>query len=103
MTTKLEGHTPGPWIVDSDSLIGRESPNYPGVIGFAVARALYEEDDSPVEANARLISAAPELLAACEAAYGWATGEDADGIDVLAEVIAPMLHAAIAKAKGNAS
>lgn len=61
-------HTPGPWTAE------------PTDNGFAIRAKAYAEQFAPVrvysmpghgptsEANARLIAAAPELLAACKAA-----------------------------------
>jgi hypothetical protein len=65
-------HTSGPWTrlvgerFKHDSSAGVKGPD-----GLYIAAALdlnrYDKDDE-VEANARLIAAAPDLLAACEAA-----------------------------------
>lgn len=88
----MNKHTPGPWkthltddtlVVDGNGLV------------IAHMGGLYLGDDSPMEANARLIAAAPDLLAALEviaADSRWTSGE-------------PTLmqaRAAIAKAKGEA-
>jgi len=58
-------HTPGPWTVQADSV-------YPGVIRDAnrtsVAEAHYQETPGTMEANARLIAAAPDLLEAVRVA-----------------------------------
>lgn len=83
-------HTPGPWqyhvTVDGDAIVA-------GGGKVRVAEALvcdvgYEDE----RANARLIAAAPDLLAACEAMIG--TAKKA-GMNVSA------FRAAIAKAKGE--
>ncbi len=55
-----------------------------------------DDETRPELAIANLLSAAPDLLAACEAAYQLATCDRNDGDDVAA-----MLRAAIAKALGN--
>ncbi len=70
-------HTPGPWsvrkneygdvVVDSESIgvcnVGRDA------MGNAPAIANFGHEQGPmVEADARLIAASPDLLAACEAA-----------------------------------
>lgn len=58
-------HTPGPWW-------RREAPHDNEIVakdngGLAVRRAVaWGRDDEEIEANALLISAAPDLLAACE-------------------------------------
>ena len=66
MTTKAIQHTPGPWEVS----------RYTNYCGFSIyapdAGCIAErwwptvEKDIPIEANARLIAAAPEMLAAIE-------------------------------------
>ncbi len=93
-------HTPGPWAVISQS----DLPDYLGILHV---------DSS--EANARIIAAAPELLAALAELLAWAEGtieeyeEDhggdrsmtqmgADG-DMPEQII--QSRAAIAKAKGT--
>lgn len=91
MTTK---HTPGPWhyaecqmgtpFVDTESV---------GDL-FAAALPLDEE-----RANANLIAAAPELLAACEAALACLNFFGSDQI----EPFRVRCRAAIAKAKGQSS
>jgi hypothetical protein len=55
-------HTPGPWFVD------RESPHAPLCIKPYPGRVVCDVEGADPEsiANARLIAAAPELLAACE-------------------------------------
>jgi hypothetical protein len=102
MTTK---HTPGPWAVlrrvDAivDNLIVR-SDGVPriGEEGFRdrVAEATWLDSDEETEANARLIAAAPDLLAAAEAALEIL---DEDGIGN--GPTGAMLAAAIAKARGG--
>lgn len=88
MTSK---HTPGPWRLDGEGL-----------------KAMVRGDDATIVClrhrlpgivnaeNMRLIAAAPELLAACEAAY--------DAYDMgggLARDVAEQLLAAIKKARGK--
>jgi hypothetical protein len=77
----MSGHTPGPWAISSVSM-------ETGAVGIAKNRILIAEahngysfmdvvqGNEPAEqfANARLIAAAPELLAAAEA---WETADDA--------------------------
>jgi hypothetical protein len=65
-TTKAETkHTPGPWILDTDNIIRTEA-------GTCIALAQQGGDGYPllsgdeVQANARLIAAAPELLEALQ-------------------------------------
>jgi hypothetical protein len=96
-------HTPGPWHRNI-----RKDGKYPTVYAgrnkhVASASAIYDDkgqfDGAEVEANIDLIAAAPDLLAACEAALSllnnigkgnWAQTPAGDA-----------LRAAIAKAKGE--
>ena len=102
-------HTPGPWIATCDDESTEEANAiYAGKIRIArvegddeIRRRNYPGDVEPigcsasidaldeVDANARLIAAAPELLAACERAAAYS------------RLIAEACEAAIAKAKGG--
>ena len=102
-------HTPGPWpmtcsgdgkrIVIGAGLV--EGPN-----GYEVAEVY--SDDCPralAEANARLIAAAPDMLAALKA-VAVAASSESRAVDVISFLIALkglalMVHAAIAKAEGR--
>ena len=59
-------HTSGEWKVDG--IPGYDAPMIYGS-GRPIAKVLYHEgsEDREVDANARLIAAAPKLLAACQA------------------------------------
>lgn len=91
-------HTHGPWMVESSAvqtLIVNDE-------GFHIAEPFGGLLDNEQEANARLIAAAPELLAALELLLAW-------GRDNLSPVHNPgchplllAAHEAIAKAKGGA-
>lgn len=65
-------HTPGPWFVDLDIRPGMEWNNHIVArdgdlrICFMAHGGEYEDKQAEAEANARLIAAAPELLAALE-------------------------------------
>lgn len=66
------GHTPGPWKAErhdgaGNIIIDTDTPVDRGRLGIASVRRASNADHE-VEANARLIAAAPDLLAACEAA-----------------------------------
>lgn len=90
----MSKHTPGPWKFYDDSNDGKTNRIEIVAIGKTVARIYHSvpEEDLP---NARLIAAAPELLAALQAvADYWAGG------DVPADIDAAM-RAAIAKATGQ--
>jgi hypothetical protein len=90
-------HTPGPWHI--------------GVRTFHAGRDVYGPKGEPVavaddaitatpeaEANARLIAAAPNLLAALQAIMG-----DPDAVDHILHLDAVAADAAIAKATGGQS
>lgn len=86
MTTK---HTPGPWTAGN----GGPLKDWPEVSanGKVIARLF----DLNTEADARLVAAAPELLAACSALL---KAHDYDAI----ETVKHMAIDAIAKAEGGA-
>lgn len=114
-------HTPGPWEALPPAKLGkhwrvaqRGMLGGGGVLGSATAMWLIAviENGAPgdtletEEANARLIAAAPDLLAACERLLPWATLSD--GETVTDDVMNPHLladvqaaRAAIAKARGT--
>lgn len=77
-------HTPGPWEAQNTEGAGwsvRKQHERPGYTGLApiCSMAWWQFDipgiidDEISGANARLIAAAPDLLAACEAALAWLT------------------------------
>ena len=88
-------HTPGKWaeagmlILDDD--------------GNMLAEVFYDGPDGHGEANARLIAAAPELLAALKqiAERPYAEPEDADNLHNEVNDIIRMARAIIARAKGE--
>lgn len=102
MTTK---HTPGPWVVQNASertlWVGAlrvpddERYGLHTIITGIDIEDLTPEARAKKEANARLIAAAPDLLAACEAvaATTWSRNT--------ATIIGEQVRAAIAKAKGK--
>lgn len=102
-------HTPGPWRVGKRGAIqnavldGRAVP-YPVIPIEGAEAAVYAPSTSPnAEANARLIAAAPDMLAALKAWHafmseGWITNnnEDPEALALLQQS-----KAAIAKAEGR--
>lgn len=107
-------HTPGKWAVDLETgeIVAADGQVSIGTIyGSDDFPCLDLEDDdegvrafvSECQANARLIAAAPDLLAACRALIEWTedgTDETGDFI-YFAETIVPMVAAAIAAAMGQ--
>lgn len=87
----MSRHTPGPWMVNKYGSVGA------GAYGVQPIIAQIEPFYGPEEvygshaANAWLIAAAPELLAACKAAIAVIKGREHTGF----------LEAAIAKALGT--
>lgn len=110
---KRVGHTPGPWEFISPAL--HFVPGIRDPDGFYVATVSdYTPDLERAEANGRLLAAAPDLLAACEAILDAAPAEapsepeynsteDAfhHGHEVARWEAAEAVRAAIRKARGN--
>ncbi len=86
-------HTPGPWNVNPD--YGKEN-----MYRLWDEDSNYHDDTSPerMDANARLIASAPELLEALKAFATWETTTMND--DELRDIFAAC-HSAIAKAEGK--
>jgi hypothetical protein len=118
-------HTPGPWIIDETKALGAYGvwtdyathPGHDGAWYGSLVCSVYPHNRSDVpreqrDANARLIAAAPDLLAACKAAARWIAGNTpmVDSSDPIlgpiadeADRIAVAIHAAIRKAEGGAA
>ena len=93
-------HTPGPWVVEHWSPIGKHSPKMPHIYsgGFLVAEVENEFADDEGVANAQLIAAAPDLLEALEhLVYECEEGCNLTIFNVIDKEAKP----AIAKAKGE--
>lgn len=103
---KNTNHTPGPWTY-------RKNANS-GYVGAYIGRKRlgYEIDSTVctmnkqtgnVEANARLIAAAPELLEALKLAveHYVGAGRNSSNVNGAAGTAADIIHAAIAKAEGK--
>jgi len=93
-------HTPGPWEIHIYEFGTSYSDGsfYVGGPGFCIAqRAPWPERAAESIANARLISAAPDLLAALKAARKFI----GDCVPAHGEYVMPEIEAAIAKAEGR--
>lgn len=91
----MDKHTPGPWEIQRDSglhiYITQPSDTPSRVPGYYAEIRRFTTDSEQVEANARLIAAAPNLFEALEYAI--------KQVPELATV--PGIAAAIAKARGE--
>lgn len=87
----MSKHTPGPWEVSEDDPCEIESADGRFVAMVLPAPELNWDMNAEREANARLIAAAPDLLAALRAARGYVSQP---------KVLAAILSA-IAKATGG--
>lgn len=101
-------HSPTPWHASN---VFRTDGNHPGIdigaeSGANIAMVHYARDEmslAEVRANACVIAAAPELLAACQAIIRAIREREDGGFDVIGFNLpraAKLAHAAIAKAKG---
>ena len=96
-------HTPGPWRVVATGYTGRASAKFvicPMTSNLAVAH-IKHSTMSPMEANARLIAAAPELLQALLNLVGTMCSADGSNMEADLDAIDSCVadaHAAIAKA-----
>lgn len=93
-------HTPGPWRTFKQAdgtawIVATEALDKFGRSCESIVRIPL--DRNGVEANARLIAAAPDLLAACKALLSWSAIEDVPGPAV------ESARSAIAKAEGDPS
>lgn len=93
-------HTPGPWHIRKgpDRYIVADPEKVDGGISWVTVARAYP-DAKEQDANARLIAAAPELLAACEAALRYLDYTDPMGVESQEEQ--DLLDAAIRKARGE--
>jgi hypothetical protein len=104
---KKPAHTPGPWEVD-DSDYRTTDGGLCVMAGNLCVAVIGSDSDKPQAENARLISAAPELLEVLYAARQWLNGDkwryDEDPIRRECwQVQVDAMDAAIAKATGSAS
>ncbi len=99
----MSAHTPGPWSAFT-AQVSQFSKTSRGTVAVEQTRAVVAElparATAETEANARLIAAAPDLLAACQRIADWIEESDGDtGSMVRAD--AEAVRAAIAKARGE--
>lgn len=94
----MSNHTPGPWNVSRKKLGTIEHTDPSGLVD-TVAFTSGDTSGSP-SANARLIAAAPDLLAACEVVWDSCDAEGRIMLPANGKTITE-LRSAIAKAKGE--
>jgi hypothetical protein len=97
----MSKHTPGPWtgykcIEPSRAWTINASPK--NVVCGISGGAMIDKSDEELEANARLIAAAPDLLDALRCCLAMIEGE---GLDELHGDLAEVVRAAIARAEGR--
>jgi len=99
MTTRTQhtpevGPTPGPWRVANETRI-----EYGPFVGWSVAKILRDVPDEQWKANARLIAASPDLLAALKACEAYLQGVEEAAERMPAEIaLQTTVKAALAKA-----
>jgi hypothetical protein len=105
----MSKHTPGPWSIDGPTRMGgaRIVAPYKPQCTYMVAEVLPDcPDDAARDANARLIAAAPDLLAACKAAVATGMVPQLDSLPTNTKTAvgdaAKMIYDAIAKAQWGA-
>jgi hypothetical protein len=110
--TNTARHTPGPWVLTDNGLITAEARE--GKVEIAVIELDFDNPfESEQRANAKLIAAAPELLAALNRAEAFIVseldvrqtsyGSDGDDGGYIGEARSALeiVRAAIAKARGK--
>lgn len=103
---KDSNHTPGPWIATGSAIEDVDITEIRTVDERLLAEVLpYDTLDGMAEmdANARLIAAAPELLEALEHIAAWSDSRDgsAEAVDEALDRIRRWASTAIAKATGQ--
>ena len=90
---KVAGHTPGPWVIGDDGNVYGGRDEQASV--FPIAQRMSG-------ANARLIAAAPELLAALRSARAWvAQYAELRGHEAASASMLRVIEAAIARAESR--
>ena len=97
----MSKHTPGPWTEHK----WNSEEHQVSALGGTVALVSHSHSlitDEQADANATLIAAAPELLAACKLALDWhADGTPVEEMSSMEQTAINALEAAIRKAEGG--
>jgi hypothetical protein len=101
-------HTPGPWQVHTYYVARHGITAQLVPYRLATVIGAFDQVDNNVpgpscEANARLIAAAPELLAALRDTLEWLREGKVDGVGFDEQQVVDTISAAIAKAEGEQS
>lgn len=91
-------HTPGPWEIRDSNMRTIEAPG--GSICTPSGHCLKGRPDEELEANARLIAAAPDLLEACKQVLDAQVANDQSQWEHLLDEALERIEAAVAKAEG---
>jgi hypothetical protein len=103
-------HTPGPWNTDEQVIFASSGEAVASTWKFGQFDVGGRGSHAEADANARLIAAAPELLAALKSALSWITvltetspgnAEDMRDMEHKRDYLGAELRAAIAKAEGR--
>ena len=94
----MSGHTPGPWGIRTYNYGDHRDAEGIFPVGQVInlVPCVYGRTLEQCDANAKLIAAAPELLAACRAALALLSDSDAEPTD--ADAVTVTVRAALAKA-----
>ena len=96
-------HTPGPWLACEPGAYSDFDGHSSVILGDDRRIAVVQGDHEEAVANAHLIAAAPDMLAALEQLLE-AFNENANDLnDIPADQAVAMMESAIAKATGDAS
>lgn len=102
MTTKATEATPGPWHYDFDTINGHFFVHDNNARMYVLVRPRGHRERDEIEANARLIAAAPDLLAALQELIDLADeGAFLDLADVDSTPVSRRIRAAISRAVGE--
>lgn len=101
-------HTAGPWLIEWNAAQGGDGHYITdskdmGELSRIAAVLFHDDADGETRANARLIAAAPELLAALERAYMALIGYLPAHRNDVTDAAIGAAHAAITKATGRAA
>lgn len=102
----ITAHTPGPWFAEKHGAVTAQIANTRRQVATTIGEVAMHDDRGLAvteiqQANAALMAAAPDLLAACELALGNLPGRRESGGCTIRNAVEAHLRAAIAKARGG--